>query len=139
MLSKSDSSMKMEIPKVLYHAIIRIQAAENLDWDEACVKAATLMDTGSKSFKKEVDKEALRLEKRQFMTQLNTTRDSIKTSAYNEGVNYTRNNEDNFKVPCSVCGKPMYFSNRDPRWGRSRRLFMKLSRFVLCCKINLMG
>ena len=108
MLSKSDSSMKMEIPKVLYHAIIRIQAAENLDWDEACVKAATLMDTGSKSFKKEVDKEALRLEKRQFMTQLNTTRDSIKTSAYNEGLRQ-------FTYPCNVCRETLY-ATKDNEW-----------------------
>ena len=31
-------------------------------------------------------------------------------------ANAVRTGEDNFRVPCSICGKPMYFSNRDGKW-----------------------
>ena len=27
-----------------------------------------------------------------------------------------RDKEDNFKTPCSICGKPMHFSSRDKNW-----------------------
>ena len=36
--------MKAEIPKELYMAVVRVQAAENLDWNEACVRASQLID-----------------------------------------------------------------------------------------------
>ena len=37
---KRDEVEKVSIPKTLYMGIIKIQAAENLSWKEACQRAA---------------------------------------------------------------------------------------------------
>jgi hypothetical protein len=35
---------------------------------------------------------------------------------FEEGVNWVRANEDNFRTPCSVCGKPVYFGPSLDNW-----------------------
>jgi hypothetical protein len=40
-------------------------------------------------------------------------RETIRDNAFRQGQEWTRSNEDNFRVPCSVCGKLMYMSSRD--------------------------
>ena len=57
-----EGAVKAEIPKALYMAIVRLQAAENLDWEDACVRAAELIDANSKEFKRRVKLEAQRLQ-----------------------------------------------------------------------------
>ena len=93
-------------------AIIRVQAAEDLDWVEACDRASTLLDANSGKFKAAVKREAQRTYKRRFMTEINKARKTMET----EAAARVRRSEDNFRVPCSVCGKPMVFSSRDENW-----------------------
>jgi hypothetical protein len=113
-------SVKTSIPRQLYQAIIRIQADEDSDWTEAAEKAALLVDANGEKFKEAVAREADRLARSRFLKQLNKGRESIRDNAFNKGMNYVRRSEDNFRVPCSICGKPMYFSSRDENWENER-------------------
>jgi len=115
-------SVKAEIPRELYHAIVRVQAAESLDWPEACQKAALLLDANSEAFKQAVEREAERLAKKRFMRQVNAARKSIRANAVKWGQQNVRMWEDNFHVPCSICGKPMHFSSRDRDWEKEKAL-----------------
>jgi len=117
-MKNREGSVKAEIPRALYMAIIRLQAAENLDWEDACIRAAELIDVNSQEFKRRVELEAQRLYKQRFMTELNKARETIRKKAREEGAEWVRRNEDNFRIPCSICGKPMYFSSRDENWER---------------------
>ena len=42
-------------------AIVRLQGAEELEYHEACIRAALLIEEGGKKYKKEVNAEANRL------------------------------------------------------------------------------
>lgn len=128
--------MKAEIPKELYMAVVRVQAAENLDWNEACVRASQLIDVDK--FKKAVNRQALRLGKGKLMTQMNKMRETYENkgwdSGYKEGLiqakgeffrkgkESVRANEDNFRVPCSICGKPMRFCSNDKNWNEKQEV-----------------
>jgi len=54
-LKNRGGSVKAEIPKALYMAIVRVQAAESLDWAEACNRAATLLDANSESSRRRLN------------------------------------------------------------------------------------
>jgi len=112
--------VKVEIPRDLYHAIVKIQAHENLDFSEAALKAASLIDPNSELFKQKVHDEALSLGKSQFLTQLNVGRQTIRAGAFKEAAEHVRRSEDNFHAPCSICGKPMHFSSRRSNWEKVR-------------------
>ena len=109
-------SVKTYVPRQLHRAIIRIQPDEDLDWEGAAAKAAVLIDANSKEFKQAVEREASKLSKSQFMSQLNTARETVRDNAFRQGQEWTRNNEDNFHVPCNICGKPMELSERNKNW-----------------------
>jgi hypothetical protein len=118
MLSLKDrtEAVKAEIPKALYLAIVRLQASEGLDWEEACVKASELLDANGQAFKRAVKREAQRLYNKRFMEQLNKAQGKIREGAFMGGIRWARENEDNFRVPCSICGEPMHFSSSDKNW-----------------------
>jgi Zn-dependent M32 family carboxypeptidase len=109
-------AVKAEMPKELYMAIVKLQAAEELDWREACIKAARLINSNSEEFKRLVQLEAERLYKQRFMRQLNKARETVRSRAWEEAREWIRRTEDNFRVPCSICGKPMYFSSTQDNW-----------------------
>ncbi len=47
------------------------------------------------------------------------------TEAFREqGRKQVREQEDNFRVPCSVCGKPMKFSSRHDNWPEEKGGFV---------------
>jgi len=115
-LKNREGAVKAEIPKALYMAIVKLQAAEELDWEDACLKAAQLLYSNSEEFKRLVKLEAQRLYKRRFMRELNKARETIRSNAWEAGAEWVRRNEDNFRVPCSICGEPMYFSSNDSNW-----------------------
>ena len=50
------------------------------------------------------------------MKELNKARETIRSNAWEAGANGVRNNEVHFWTPCSICGKPMYFSSNDSNW-----------------------
>ena len=121
-LKSREGAVKAEIPRDMYMAVVRLQAAESLDWEDACVRAAQLIDSNSEEFRRAVSREAQRLYKSRFMREVNRARESIRESAWNAGAEYVRESEDNFHVPCSICGKPMHFSSRDQNWEEEKRV-----------------
>jgi len=73
--------VRAEIPRELYMAIVKLQAAEDLDWPEACIKAARLLNSNSEEFKRIVQLEAERLYKQRLMRQLNKARETVRTTS----------------------------------------------------------
>jgi hypothetical protein len=114
--SSRQKGVRAEIPRELYHAIVKIQAEKDLDFYEAALKAASLIDPNSHLFKQAVNNEAQSLGKSQFLKQLNTAKQTIKV----QSQEHVRRSEDNFRVPCSICGKTMYFSSLDSNWKDKR-------------------
>jgi len=103
-----DGAVEALLPKAFYLAMIRIQAEKGLDWNEACIFAAELIDSSSARFKREVEKEARRLYNGELMRQMNTARETIKGNAYESGYSsgYEEGkNEGTAWYFCSVCGK----------------------------------
>jgi len=56
------------------------------------------------------------------MRQVNAERETIRELGIVEGAEYVRHSEDNFRVPCYVCGELMRFSSRDLNWDRKRAI-----------------
>lgn len=54
---------KDQIPRELVMAIVRIQAAEDLDFNRACIKAAILIDCNREVYKKDVELRAQAIHK----------------------------------------------------------------------------
>lgn len=105
--------VKTSIPRNLYQAIIRIQADEDLDFEEACLKAAMLVDPRRDEFEKAVKDEGGRLGKSQFMRQLNKTRKKIGDKEYRRGFSDGYDaSSDRFKYPCSVCSEPIHLNEK---------------------------
>ena len=116
-----DDEFKVKIPWALHQALIRIQGEGELTFTEGCLKAAVLVDTRREQYKKNVKDEADRLGKSRYMGQLNKARTTVEDSGRKKGENHVRSNEDNFRVPCSVCGKYMHFSSKDKEWDAEKK------------------
>jgi hypothetical protein len=116
---KGREGVKCEIPRELYMAIVKLQASEELDWLDACVKAAQLLNSNSEEFRRGVEREARRIYNRRFMAQLN----KAKMKVWNEGFEAGRRNALNsiFSLNpeeaskqglsyalCPYCDKPIY-------------------------------
>jgi rubrerythrin len=110
--SQDESLMRLEIPKELNQAIIRIQAAEDLDFIEACRRAATLVDPRREEFQKAVQDEADRLAKSRFMSQINKARTTIGKQEYQRGYNEGLRQ---YTYTCNVCRGTIY-ATKDNEW-----------------------
>jgi len=114
-------TVKAEIPRRLHMSILKVQVAENLDWENACARAAVLLDANSQEFKRAVELEAQRLYKVRFMSELNKGRESIREGAY--GIGFEDGHDDALSsifnleekdvskygfgcAACPHCGKP---------------------------------
>jgi hypothetical protein len=111
------TSAKISIPRELRMAIIRLQAEKDLDWPDACKEAAFLIDANREKFKRAVKREAVRIYNKRFFTEMNKARGTIEK----EAARRVRVMEDNFRVPCSKCGRYIYFSSNDNNWKQIRR------------------
>ncbi len=109
-----------QIPATLYQAILTIQTSMSTDFTRAALRAAALIESNSELFKTAVQSEASRLAKSQFLKQLNVARESIREESFDEGYDVGYSEGDHFHVPCSVCGKPMSFSDLDSNWKREK-------------------
>lgn len=78
-------TVKKAIPWALHMAVVRLQGAEELDYDEAGIRAVTLIEEGSEKFRKAVRVEANRLYKRRFIGELNKARRSWHQKGYIKG------------------------------------------------------
>ena len=130
-----------DFPKPLRMGIARVMAKFNLDYPEALDRAALLIDSNSRVFKEEVNREAERRYKNRFMTQLNKGRSTIIQSYENKVENaywngyeagQTRGKKEfGIWFHCIVCDEPIYITpNSDPhqllneylrsrKWGHS--------------------
>ncbi len=115
------AGIKIEIPRALHQALIRIQADEDLDFESACLKAATCLDSNRQEYKKAVLDEADKLAKSRSITQINKARKTIQDSAYQKGydsghkVGYDTGHSagynaalTQFSYPCGGCGQTIY-------------------------------
>jgi len=107
MLTVKGKTIRAEIPRELALAIMRIEVEEDLDWVEACRRAAMLIERGGEEFEKAVRREAQRIYNSRFMKQLNKARDTIWEEGYETGYEDGRR-EYAIWYYCNVCGKPIY-------------------------------
>jgi len=117
---------KLKIPHALKIKILGIQVENNTDWISACEIAATMLDPEKE--KRRITNEARHLMNSEMMKQLNhakatvaqnareDVREEAEEAARQTVAEEVRANEDNFRVPCKICGKLMYLNNRDTNW-----------------------
>ncbi len=131
-MSRSVQATKVEIPRELQHAIMKIQVEEDLEFDEAAKKVALLADKNSLAFKKKVNLEADRKAKSEYMTALNKAKESIRASAWDEGHDNgleegwddgVLHGKEEFQYPCRGCGKPITLS--DKSWKDARNFLIQ--------------
>jgi len=97
-----------EVPRALRSAIVRVMAEHDLDWEPACEHAAMLIDKDGKNYQKAVKREAERIYKSRFMTQLNLARRSVHSGGYLEGYEAgVLEGRRKYEVWyfCNVCGQ----------------------------------
>ncbi len=108
---KTGKKVKKTIPWSLHIAIVRLQGTEDLEYEEACVRAAALIEEGGERFKEAVKAEANRLYKSRFMGEQNKAKNTWIQKGYNSGHKDGRDQgyniaRDRFQIsyPCATCG-----------------------------------
>ncbi len=105
-------------------AVIHIQSAQDLDWNEACIHLAELAEPNGKKFKQAVSREANRWYKSRYLEELNKAKKTYMEAGhdtgfgdgfskgrqlgYNEAVKEWR-----VSFPCNVWGEPCYMRPED--------------------------
>jgi flagellar biosynthesis/type III secretory pathway protein FliH len=113
-------TIKTVIPWELHMAVIKLQASEELDYEQACKRASQLIDTNSLEFKRAVQSEVNRLKKSETMTQINKGKKTWRKKGYNAGFKEGKKegyqqgvNQYKITYPCSVCGKQLIMMARE--------------------------
>ena len=109
--SKTGKKVKKTIPWSLHMAIVRLQGTEELEYEEACARAAVLIEEGRERFKEAVKTEASRQYKSRFLGEMNKAKNTWIQKGYNsghkdgmdQGSNLAR---ESFQIsyPCATCG-----------------------------------
>lgn len=113
---------RMDIPFALRKQIMRIQVEEGKEQQEACLRAAEILESNHGDFEKEVQKKVRDAINSQVLVKVNKMRRSISEAAYQKGVDFVRENESCFEVPCSVCNEPMYLSSDKKNWSEVEKV-----------------
>lgn len=111
-----EESVKVSIPHRLHMAILKVQVDNNVGWEEACEKAAIMLDANSKIFKESVSSEAEKAFKSRLMSQLNKSRLSIQNKGWEEGfsVGYDEALRTNqIWYFCDICGEKIIVAPND--------------------------
>lgn len=82
---RDERKVRKSIPWALHMAIVKLQGAEELEYDEACVRAAALIEEGGEKYKEAVSSEANRLYKSRFMGELNKARNTLYQRGHTDG------------------------------------------------------
>jgi hypothetical protein len=109
--SKTGKKVKKTIPWSLHMAIVRLQGTEELEYDEACERAAMLIEEGSEKYKETLKAEANRIYKSRFLGEQNKAKNTWIQKGYNsghkdgieEGFNIARDRYE-ISYPCATCG-----------------------------------
>ena len=111
---KKGRKVKRSIPWALHMAIIRLQGEEELEYDEACVKAAALIEEGGERYREDVKVEANRMYKSRHMVALNKARNTWYKKGYDDGSVKGREmgveaaeSVYMIRYPCARCGGDM--------------------------------
>ena len=112
--SKTGKKVKKTIPWSLHMAIVRLQGAEELEYEEACAHAAMLIEEGGERFKEEVKAEANRLYKSRFTGEQHKAKNTWIQRGYDDGfgdgkkagIDIGRESYQ-IKYPCSKCGSDL--------------------------------
>jgi len=114
-------SIKLNIPWELHIALIKLQGRLESTYDEACIKAAQLMDPNSAEFEKAVANETRKIEKSQIMSKANKNRKAWTDKGYKKGFNEGRKQgyqqavaEYRITYPCSICGEDLIIIPNNP-------------------------
>ena len=137
--SKNGKKVKRSIPWALNMAIVRLQGAEELEYDEACVRAAVLIEEGGEKYKETVKAEANRMYKSRFLGEQNKAKNTWLQKGYDDGFGDGKKagidigrELDQIKYPCSKCGGDLVLrpGNKDTEsaleflksqgWGHSK-------------------
>jgi len=108
---KKGKMVKRSIPWALHMAIVRLQGTEELEYEEACARAAMLIEEGGERFKEKVKAEASRQYKSRFLGEMNKAKNTWiqkgYTSGHKDGMDQGSNlARDRFQIsyPCATCG-----------------------------------
>jgi ssDNA-binding Zn-finger/Zn-ribbon topoisomerase 1 len=120
-------------------AIVRLQGAEELEYDEACERAAMLIEEGSEQYKETMKVEANRIYKSRFLREQNKAKNSWIKKGYDDGFSDGKKAGNDIgreayqiKYPCSKCGGDLILrpGNKDTKsaieflksqgWGHSK-------------------
>jgi len=109
--SKKERMVKRSIPWSLHMAIVRLQGEEELDYREACARAAVLIEVNGSEFEVAVRVEANRLYKSRFLGEVNKAKNTWMRKGYDDGKRdgkaegFLIASEDFLiRYPCSACG-----------------------------------
>ena len=109
---KTGRKVKRTIPWSMHMAIVRLQGTEELEYEEACIRAAVLIEEGGEGFKVAVKAEANRLYKSRFMGELNKAKNTWIQKGFSGGYDAGVEEggilaKDSFQIsyPCAVCGR----------------------------------
>jgi len=136
---KKGKMVKRSIPWALNIAIVRLQGAEELEYDEACIRAAVLIEEGSEKYKETVKAEANRIYKSRFLGEQNKAKNTWIQKGIDDGfrkgtsAGYENAREAyQIKYPCSKCDDDLILrpGNKDTEsaieflksqgWGHSK-------------------
>ena len=115
----TSKTKKLAVPRSLKMAVIHIQSAQDLDWNEACEHLAELAEPNGKKFKQAVSREANRRYKSRHMAELNKAKKTYMEAGHDTGFSdgFSKGRQLGYNeaikewrvsYPCSVCGEPCY-------------------------------
>ena len=113
-----------EFPDRLRKALVKLMAAEDLDLPEALERAGLLLEKNSESYGQELQAKANTLYKSRFLSELNKARAGWEKNnrlvmiaefekGFNAGEKCFQEEGMVWRVPCSICGKPIQFTSND--------------------------
>jgi hypothetical protein len=144
---KKGKTVKRSIPWPLHIAVVRLQGSEELEYDEACLRAAVLIEEGSEKYKEALKAEANRMYKSRFLGEQNKAKNTWIQRGYDNGfgdgkkagIDVSRESYQ-IKYPCSKCGSDLILrpGNKDTEsaigflksqgWGHSQCIESSKSR-----------
>jgi hypothetical protein len=115
--AKDKTPSRVVVPRKLKMSLLKLQVDEDISWEEACLRATSLLAQQKKTIDRAVAREANRRYKSRHLKEMNKARKTIFDQGYRAGYNRAMTIE-HFTVPCSQCGKPMLFSQAQKDWGK---------------------
>lgn len=125
-MSRKNQRVKVEIPWELNMAIIKIQAAEELEFEEACIHASKLLDVNGSEFHRAIETKVNKIKKSLVLSEVNKSKKTWREKGYKKGYDEGHRighqkgvNEFRITYSCAVCGeelviKPNQNQSQDP-------------------------